>query len=110
MPTFWFRQASHRTRIVALVVASGLPVLALAIFGLFHYLQAAEQNILDDRVAMAQAAALSTQAFISDVTASAQTLALSPAVADPSQRGELPALLQGVLQANPDWQQVTVFD
>jgi signal transduction histidine kinase len=102
-----FARASHRTRIVTLVLASGLPVLLLAIFGLWRYLDAAKQEIVDDRVAMAEAASLTTQAFVGDISSSVQTLALSPALAD---RGRAQALLDGARQANPDWQSIAVLD
>jgi hypothetical protein len=64
-------QLSHRTRIVTLVLATGLPVLALAIFGLWCYLDGSKQEVVDDRTGMAQAAALTTQTFASDVVSSA---------------------------------------
>src|SRR5579859_2455396 len=105
-----FGRASHRTRIVLLVLGSGLPVLALAVFGLWRYLDASKQELVDDRVATAQASALTTQAFISHVVSSAQTLALSPEVTDPSHRSELSSLLERVRLANPQWNQVAVLD
>jgi len=110
LPRVWSNRASHRTRIVALVLASGLPVLILAIFGLWRYLDAAKQQLVDDRVAMAQAASLTTQAFVSDVTGTAQTLALSPELTDPSRHDALPALLEQVRATNPDWEQIAVLD
>jgi hypothetical protein len=107
---FWSPRASHRSRIVALVLASGLPVLVLAIFGLWRYLDAAKQEVVDDRVATVQGAALTTQAFVSDVTASAETLGLSAEATDPAQRDALSARLERVRLANPDWEQVAVLD
>jgi len=104
------RPVSQRTRIIALVLASGLPLLALALFGLWRYLEASRQEVIDDRVAMAEAAALTAQAFVSDVTASAQTLALSPEVTDTGRRAALGSLLDHVRVANPGWDQVTVLD
>jgi signal transduction histidine kinase len=106
----WRRRASHRTRIVALVLASGLPVLVLAIFGLWRYLDASKQQLVDDRVQMAQAAALTTQAFLADVTGTAQTLALSPELTEPGRRPALPSLLERVRATNPDWDQIAVVD
>ena len=103
-------QLSHRTRIVTLVLGTGLPVLVLAIFGLWRYLDASKQQVVEERMAMAQAAALTTQAFASDVVGSAQTLALSPEVTNPSRRAALPALLDRARQGNPEWDQVAVLD
>jgi signal transduction histidine kinase len=110
MRRLWSKQASHRTRIVILVLASGLPVLLLAIFGLWRYLDASKQDLVDDRVAIAQAASLTSQAFVSDITSTAQTLALSPELTDPSRRRALPDLLERVRAANPDWDQIAVLD
>src|SRR5579864_1279191 len=106
----WSRQASHRTRILSLVLASGLPVLVLAVFGLWRYLDAAKQEVVDDRVAMAQAASITTQAFVTDVSSAAETLALSPDLVDTTRRGALSALLDHARQANPDWQSIAVLD
>ena len=75
-----------RTRIVVRVLACGLPVLLLALVGLWRYLDSAKQGVIDDRLAMAQAASLTTQAFVADVTTSAQIMALTPALLDPAQR------------------------
>jgi signal transduction histidine kinase len=92
------------------VLASGLPVLILAVFGLWRYLDAAKQEIVSDRVAMAEAASLTTQAFVDDVSSAAATLALSPDLADTTRRGTLITLLDHARQANPDWQSITVLD
>src|SRR5690242_9666956 len=106
----WSARHSHRTRILVLVLASGLPVLVLAIFGLWRYLDTSKQEIVDDRVAMAGAASLTTQAFVSDISNSAQTLALSPGLTGTQARAGLQNLLDGARQANPDWQSIAVVD
>src|SRR5689334_12237655 len=103
-------RASHRTRILFLVLGTGLPVLLLAVFGLWRYLDASKQEVVDDRVAMAEAASLTTQAFVNDVSGTARTLALSPGITDPRQRGRLGDLLEGARRANPDWQSIAVLD
>lgn len=79
---------------MALLLVTGLPVLLVAVFGLWRYLQAARQEIVDDRIALAEAAALVTDGFISDTIGTAQTLALSPELSDPSRRGSLSELLR----------------
>jgi signal transduction histidine kinase len=106
----WSHHQSHRRRIVVLVLASGLPVLLLAILVLWRYLDTSKQQLVDDRVAMAQSASLTTQAFVSDVTSAAQTLALSPELTDRSRRQALPDLLERVRATNPDWQEIAVLD
>jgi signal transduction histidine kinase len=105
----WPPRVSHRTRIVGLVLATVLPVLLLAVFGLWQYLNAAKQAVVDDRVALAESAAVTAQTFLSGVTTSAQTLALSPEFVDPARQGALPNLLDAVRQTNPDWQAIAVF-
>src|SRR5581483_7352197 len=67
-------------------------------------------GIVDDRVAMADAASITTQAFVDDVSSAAQTLALSPDLADPAQPSSLTALLDHARQTNPDWQSIAVLD
>jgi signal transduction histidine kinase len=104
------RQPSHRARIVTLVLGTGLPVLLLAIFGLWRYLEISKQQVVDERTVVAEAGAQTTQAFASDIVSSAETLALSPEVTNPSRRAALPGLLQRMQQANPKWDQVAVLD
>ena len=95
---------------MALLLVTGLPFLLVAVFGLWRYLQASKQEIVDDRIALAQAAALVTDGFISDTIGTAQTLALSPELSDPARRASLSGLLERARLANRDWAQVIVLD
>jgi signal transduction histidine kinase len=100
---------SYRVRILSLLIIAGLPVVLLALYGLGRYVQESGADIAAERVAMAQSAALTADSFAGDLRASARTLALDDAITDPTRREQLPDLLETLLGANTNWQQVAVF-
>jgi signal transduction histidine kinase len=100
---------TYRVRILSLLVIAGLPMVLLALYGLGRYVQESGADIAAERVAMAQSAALTADSFAGDLRAAARTLALDDAITDPTRREELPDLLETLLGANTNWQQVAVF-
>jgi signal transduction histidine kinase len=101
-------QRSPRARIIALLLTTGLPVLLLAIYGLTRYVDASRRDVIDDRTAVAQAAAQAAQAAISDSASSAETLAVSLEAIDASRHDIDADLLDRARRANADWDQVAL--
>jgi signal transduction histidine kinase len=95
-----------RNRILLLVFGTGVPLLALALFGLWRAVDASKQALVEEHVALAQSMAATSTAYYAASTAAAQTLALTTA----SHPANLVGLLATMQQTNPDWQSLAVLD
>ena len=85
--------AWRRSRLLFYIVVGVLPLLLLAAANLWRQVQEGEQRVVEDRIALARAAALTVSGFVDTSFATLQTLAATPTAADPTSRPELTQLL-----------------
>ncbi|MBM2809352.1 MAG: hypothetical protein HW416_111, partial [Chloroflexi bacterium] len=97
---------SYRSRIVRAVALAAVPLMAFAAVVLWRDARAEESRTADDRIALARAAALLTEAFIDGQVSTVQTLAVTSAITDPTLLPDLPTHMQRLAAENPEWEGV----
>jgi signal transduction histidine kinase len=95
-------QNQHRL-VLMIVAAASLPLIALVIFGIAQGKVLAEARVAEERVALAQAAALATSAFVDGNLSTARSLGRIPAITAASGSPELEATFRAIQAENPDW-------
>lgn len=94
-------QRRHVLRIVAL---ASLPLIVLVVIGIVQGKVRAEARVAEERVAQAQAAALTANAFVEGNLSTVRSLGRAPAILTPTGGPRLQALFQAVLAENPEWE------
>jgi signal transduction histidine kinase len=101
---------TQRRRVLGLIAAAALPLLLLAAGSAWRAVQDAEARVVEERLALTEAAALVTAAFVENSLSTARTLALAPAFAAPESYPAMDRLLDRMLAENPDWEGLGISD
>jgi signal transduction histidine kinase len=94
---------SQRARVLWIIALAVLPLAGLNAFLVAQHYEERRQIVADERVGLVQAAAFSVQMFVDHHVASAQVIALHPAVARARSSPDLDAFLHRVAREKPDW-------
>src|SRR5205823_15059303 len=97
---------SQRLRILRIVALILVPVVAVVVFAIWREVQDGEAQVARDRVALARAAALTTEAFIGGNLSTVRTMARAPVVVQLSANSH--RFLADAAAVNPDWKSVAV--
>ena len=95
---------SQRPNVLGLIALAMLPLLLLAALSSWQTVRGAEARAADERIALANAAALRAGAFVNDNLSTIGSLAQTRALRDPQSFPELQEFLDRVLAVNPDWE------
>ncbi|MEX2372662.1 MAG: cache domain-containing protein, partial [Dehalococcoidia bacterium] len=99
---------SQRARVLLILAVAMTPLLVLAIALLWREAGAGEARIARERLGLARAAALATEAFVEGNLSVLESLASDLSPSDGADIEALPERLAGVVAANPEWQGFTV--
>src|SRR5205823_135530 len=97
---------SQRLRILRIVALILVPVVAVVVFAIWREVQDGEAQVARDRVALARAAALATQAFIDGNLSTVRTMARAPAIVQLN--ANAPRFLAEGAAVKPEWEGVAV--
>src|SRR5437879_9423309 len=99
---------SQRLRILRIVALILVPVVAVVVFAIWREVQDGEAQVARERVALARAAALATQAFVDGNLSTVRTMAAAPAVLELNQNAS--AFLAEAVGVNHAWANAVVVD
>lgn len=113
MPPTMFRHTDDgrrfpRPRVLSLIVLTTLPLLLFIAVIAGRGARDAEARVTEERVALAQVAALTASSFVDAQLAIVAALARTPDVADPYNRPDLHGFLTGALADHPDWESIDI--
>ncbi|MFN8634039.1 MAG: ATP-binding protein [Chloroflexota bacterium] len=94
----------QRRQVLRIVALASLPLVVLVVIGIMQGKVLAEARVAEERVAQAQAAALTANAFVDGNLSTAQSLARAPAILAATGGPRLQALFDAVLAENPEWE------
>ncbi|MCC6174223.1 MAG: PAS domain-containing protein [Chloroflexi bacterium] len=102
---------SPRRRVLGIVTLASLPLIALALYGLWLGKASSEARVSEERIAVARAAALTASGFVEGHLSTARSLAQTRSVRDSTTaNAALTDIMPKVLAVNPEWEGWGVFD
>jgi signal transduction histidine kinase len=101
---------SQRARVLWVIVAVILPLVALSGFTIWQQFVRDEFVVSTERTYFAQATAYAAEAFLDGQVMAARALARHPLIARPKPGPELDAVLKEIAADHPDWQAMVLVD
>jgi signal transduction histidine kinase len=95
---------NQRRYVLRIVGAASLPLIVLVVFGIVQGKVLAEGRVAEERIALAQAGALTAAAFVDGNLLTARSLSRVASIMAPSSTPELQATFESILAENPDWE------
>jgi hypothetical protein len=95
---------NQRQTVLRIVALASFPLIVLVIVGIVQGKSLAEARVAEERVALAQAGALTAAAFVEGNLATARSLSRVRAVMSPMEQPGLQATFESILAENPDWE------
>ena len=98
-------RASNQRRLVIWIVAvASVPLIVLVVFGIVQGKVLAEARVAEERIALAQAGALTAMAFVEGNLSTVRSLARVPTLMVPTRTPGLQETYESILAENPDWE------
>ena len=94
---------SQRASVLRIILLSTLPLVLLAAIWVWLAAAAERERIVDQRLALARAAALVVESYLRDNLTTAQAVALAPGLTDPRNADDTARFLKSLAGENPDW-------
>jgi signal transduction histidine kinase len=95
---------NQRRQVLRIVGAASLPLIVLVVFGILQGKVLAEGRVAEERIALAQAGALTATAFVDGNLLTARSLGRVGSIMAASTSPELQATFESILAENPDWE------
>jgi hypothetical protein len=95
---------NQRRQVLRIVAVASFPLIVLVIIGIVQGKALAEARVAEERVALAQAGALSASAFVEGNLSTARSLGRVQGIRAPGTDPGLDQMFQEILAENPDWE------
>lgn len=95
---------NQRQTVLRIVAVASFPLIVLVIFGIVQGMTLAEARVAEERVALAQAGALSASAFVEGNLATARSLGRVQDIRTAGTDPGVAQTFQEILAENPDWE------
>ena len=98
------RATNQRRQVLRIVAVASVPLIVLVVIGIVQGKALAEARVAEERVALAQAGALTATAFVEGNLATARSLSRVRALMVPTRVPGLQETYESILAENPDWE------
>jgi len=98
------RAPNQRRQVIGIVALASVPLIVLVVFGIVQGKVLAEARVAEERIALAQAGALTATAFVEGNLSTVRSLARVPYLMVSTRPPGLQETYESILAENPDWE------
>ena len=98
------RAPNQRRQVIGIVALASVPLIVLVVFGIVQGKVLAEARVAEERIALAQAGALTATAFVEGNLSTVRSLARVPSLMVSTRPPGLQETYESILAENPDWE------